>query len=208
MLGVFDEAAQAEGTFCLILDAIKSLLRQRLFRPNTGTRARPSQIEGSSKTGSLFIAYQPPPIKVSRFFLGAAISFSLFVIACALIARRPGVSVPSQHAYAGQAKLAPVLEPSDLMSVSDECADGVDAGCRAEPKQDSVTSRSANSNIQARRDELPFPSGRFGVGQVSYSFSSSGAPTRDAANSEFKLLVWYPATIDPNTSVPVDNVWQ
>ena len=48
-------------------------------------------------------------------------------------------------------------------------------------------------------NELPFPSGRFGVGQVSYPLPSSCA--------DQKLLIWYPASVDTNSSVPVDNVW-
>jgi Platelet-activating factor acetylhydrolase, isoform II len=209
MLAVFDEALQTEGPLSLIIDGIRSLLRQRVLRPypRSRTTQRPGEASSTS-TNSLFIAHPPPPMHFHSLLLGAAISASLFVIACGLIGRGGRGVVERRHVYLPEAKSAEGLTPSDLTSVSDECANGVGPGCQTEAKHASTAFHSPSPNVLARRDELPFPSGSFGIGQVSYSFSSSGALTRGAANSEFKLLIWYPAATDPNTSVPVDNVWQ
>lgn len=208
MLAVFDDAAQTEGPFYLIADGLESLLRQAVFRSYGTRHTTQGQVEGLSTTGSLFVARQPPPMSFHRLLLGAAISFNLFVIAYAFIGQGGLVSAHRNHADVRATGPAQGLNPSDLVIVSDECAQRVGAGRQTEPMQDSATFHSPRPNFPGRVNELPFPSGRFGIGQISYSFSSSGALARNAANDQFKLLIWYPATVDPNTSVPVDNVWQ
>jgi hypothetical protein len=93
------------------------------------------------------------------------------------------------------------------MSISDECAASLHGGCSPEVSPSAGISNNANGGVQSRPDELPFPSGPFGIGQASYPLSPSEMPASAITSAELKLFIWYPAAIDPDTSVPVDNVW-
>lgn len=87
MLCVFDEALATEGTSRLIMDGILSLLRQRLFRRGPARNGFQAAAEGPSLFSSVMREQHPVPLKISRLVFGAAISFNLFVITCALIGR-------------------------------------------------------------------------------------------------------------------------
>jgi hypothetical protein len=196
MLCVFDDAIQTEGAFRLVVDGAASLLRQRVFRLQLAERTTQKPAACPDIFGSFLVAPQPGRLKISRVLIGGAISFNLFAIACALIGGGRVHSAQHPQIYGDQANPVRALTPSDLMSVSDECAAGINGDCAVQSARAAGVPDSGIPGVQPRLDELPFPSGRFGVAQVSYSFSPS-----------LKLFVWYPAAIDPDTSLPVHNVW-
>jgi hypothetical protein len=88
MLCVFDDALPSEGALHLMRDAILSLLRQRLFRRRPARNVFQPAAEGPNLFRSVLPESHPFPLKISRLVFGAAISFNLFVITCALIGRR------------------------------------------------------------------------------------------------------------------------
>jgi hypothetical protein len=207
MLCVFDDAVRTEGSFCLTVDCMLSLLRQRVFRLQAASNTAQNPADGPDILGSFSIAHQLSPLKISRVILGGAISFNLFIIACTLIGGGRAHSVQHQQIYATGNRAAHALSPSDLVGVSDECAAAITMGCLSQPSDTADIREKVIRGSQSRPDELPFPSGRFGIGQVSYSAVTSEIPPSGVANPEFKLLVWYPAAVNFDTSVPVDNVW-
>ncbi len=87
MLCVFDEAFATEGVFHLMTDGMLSVLRQFLFRQAPARNPMQAAIEGPSLFSSVLSEQQLVPLKISRLMFGAAISFNLFVIICALIGR-------------------------------------------------------------------------------------------------------------------------
>ncbi|HZS57102.1 MAG TPA: alpha/beta hydrolase [Bryobacteraceae bacterium] len=99
MLCVFDEALATEGAFYLMVDGMISLLRQRLFGRTPARNVAQTAVEGAHLFSSVLAAQQRTSLKMSHLVLGAAISFDLFVMTCALIGRghalRRGTNLPS-----------------------------------------------------------------------------------------------------------------
>lgn len=207
MLCIFDDDVRREGAFRLMIDGIISLLRQRVFRLHRAAHTAQKPAEGPQLFASFLFPPPPTPLKLSRLIFGGAVSFALFVIACSLIGGRRVPPSQRRSMYGVETKPAQALTSSDLMSVSDECAAGVHVGCVSQSPDFVRTSYKAGSGVQSKADELPYPSGRFGIGEVSYHFAPSETPSTAATSAELKLFVWYPAAIDPDTSVPVQNVW-
>lgn len=170
MLCLFDDAVLREGELRLVVDGTVSLVRQQAFS-----------------------LYMP----LSRALFGGTISFALFVFSCVLMGG--GRLHPGQHPSiaATETDTAQALAASDLMSISDECAD-----CAPKSAHSLTPLDGATGGVQSRPDELPFPSGQFSIGRVSYPL-----PPSSSSSSELRLFVWYPASVDSDTSVPVDNVW-
>jgi non-heme chloroperoxidase len=87
MLCVFDDASAAEGMFRLMTDGIFSLLRQRFFRRGPARNVLQTVAAGPNLFSSVPGEQQTVQRKISRLLFGAAISFNLFVVTCALIGR-------------------------------------------------------------------------------------------------------------------------
>jgi pimeloyl-ACP methyl ester carboxylesterase len=88
MLCVFEEALATESSLRLIMDGVISLLRQRLFRRGPAREVLQAAPAGPNDLFSSFLGEQHPiPMKMSRLIFGAAISFNLFVMTCALMGR-------------------------------------------------------------------------------------------------------------------------
>ena len=191
----------------MIMDGVRSLLRQRLFRLHSAGRITQESGDVSQMFGSFLVAHQPGPLKISRFIFGGAISFALLVLSCALTGGGQAHSTHHPAIHSIETETAQALAPSDLMSVSDECAGTVRVGCPPESADSAGMSDNASRTVQSRPDELPFPSGRFGIGQASYRLSPSEMPASGITSAEPRLFIWYPAAIDPDTSAPIDNVW-
>jgi hypothetical protein len=207
MLCIYDDALQTQGPIRLILDGVGSLLRQRLFGVCRERNSTPRTADGSSVFSSYSAANQLGTLKVWPTILGAAFSFALLVVSCALIGGGRLNSAKRSSVSAFETDAAHALVPSDLMSVSDECIPSTSVRDSCGSSKSAAQSADAMSGSLSRPNELPFPSGRFGIGQVSYPLSPSDMPASGETNAELKLLIWYPASVDADTSVPVDNVW-
>jgi hypothetical protein len=104
MLCVFDEALATESTFRLMTDGVLSLLRQRLFRRGPASKAFQALPAGRDNLFSSLVGEQHPiPMKISRLIFGAAISFNLFVITCALVGRGHALRSGSNPSSNGRA---------------------------------------------------------------------------------------------------------
>lgn len=216
MLCTFEDATQTEGTARLVMDGFVSFLRQRILR----SCAEQSALRVPENAPRMFVSLTLPGrsshLQISRLILGGVISLGLFVVSGTLIGRG-GAHLKVLHPNnSGEADLAQTLTPSDLMSVSDECAPGAEIGCRSYPREHpGAASTHAERSLpiagaQTKPYELPFPSGRFGIGQVLYRFTdtlSEMLPDSADGSRELKVFIWYPASIDPDTSVATQNVW-
>lgn len=201
MLCTFEEAA-GEGTLGMVADLTAALLRQRfgeLFRGH-----QPAQVEAAVNSLTLGVVFQPAfPVKPSRFIWGAAIALCLFVLlpfwtgsGHARSWKQPVVNRP-------EARLRDSLTPSDLITFSDECAPDLIAECQAHDVGNPLFDASGTKAY-----ELPYPSGQFGIGEVSYPLAPSAIGLgSESINGGRKLTVWYPARLDYRTSVAVQNVW-
>jgi predicted dienelactone hydrolase len=216
MLCIFDDGIQTEGHVRLIVDCFASMFRQWVLR-SLGERSSLRVPEGTSGMfASPTIANQTLQMRASSLILGGAISLGLFVGSGALIGRGGKHPNRLQPIQSGTDDLAQTLMPSDLMSVSDECVPDVPTTCRLDA---SAPSNSASTNTrrlmpsagaQTRPYELPFPSGSFAIGQVSYRFTDTPTePLPDSATGvhELNVLIWYPASINSYTSERLQNVW-
>ena len=214
MLYSFDDGMQTEGCARLVVDGLVSLFRQWFLRSRGGRSTfREAEVTPAMSSSST-VTDQAFPLKFSRLIFGGAISLVLFVTSGALIGRGGAYLKTAHPAQSGEAELAQALMPSDLMSVSDECVPEVQIGCRSDAREQSTSTRSErlipSAGAQTRPYELPFPSGRFAIGQVSYRFTDTLAemlPDSGTGVRELKVFIWYPASIDPHTSVLVQNVW-
>lgn len=214
MLCTFDDGRATEGALRLMLDGFVSLLRQWVFCPRMQSAALPVTEEGRQMFAPLTFPRRSLQLEMVRLIMGGIISLALLIGSVSLIGG--GAHLRGRRAiYSGETELAQSLMPSDLTSVSDECVPGVERGCRAQADGSHTRSEARsepppNAGKQARPYELPYPSGRFGIGQVSYRFTDTAYDLVLPSNSQndaLKLVIWYPADVDPDTSAPVQNVW-